>query len=83
MCVGSNPSPVRTSFRRDEGDFPADEVPYTKKRVGLNANPFKFLKRMTPTVQQIRSLNSKVYQTEIALVKSKFSASPRQDGQAV
>ena len=41
VCVGSNPSPVRTSFRRDEGDFPADEVPYTKKRVGLNANPFR------------------------------------------
>ena len=41
VCVGSNPSPVRTSFRRDEGNFPADEVPYTKKRVGLNANPFR------------------------------------------
>ena len=41
MCVCSSPSPVRTSFRRDEGDSSADEVPYTEKRVGLTATPFR------------------------------------------
>ena len=41
VCVGSNSTPVRNRFRRDEAVSSADKFPHTKTRVGLNANPFR------------------------------------------